>query len=708
MSTNRRLHEVKTKHPITQMDKAQLMEMYRLMYTSRKLDDAEIFLKKQNQAYFQISGAGHEAIGVATAKAMKPGYDWFYLYYRDRSIALTLGMTPYEILLQAVGGEDDPASGGRQMPAHYGHKKYNIVTASSPTGSQYLNAVGTAEAGTYLQAHKKLPHTSHKDEITLATSGEGATSQGDFWESLNTACVHKVPVLFLIEDNGYAISVPVEAQTPGGNVVKLVENFPGLKAWYVDGTDLAASYQTMTEVVAYIRAGKGPAIVHATVTRPYSHSLSDDHIFYRTKKELADEANRDCLRVNEELFIQHNICTKEDLVKLKKKADDEVSEATEKALKAAKPDVSTATKYLYSEDVDPCDRNKFSTEPKFEGPDNIPMGSLINRCISDEMKKNEAIIVFGEDVADCTRFENLQECKGKGGVFKLTQGLQSKYGSDRVFNSPLAESNIIGRAVGMATRGLRPCVEIQFFDYIWTAMNQLRNEMCTLRYRSNNKFSCPMVVRAPVGGYIGGGSIYHSQTGENIFIHTPGLRVVYPSNGLDANGLLRTALRSEDPVLFLEHKQLYYQGYNRAAYPGDDFMIPFGKANVVREGTDLTIVAWGHLVNRSLDVAKTLAKEGKQVEVIDLRTLSPLDIDTVLASVKKTNRVLIAHEEHVFGGFGGEISAQISEAVFDYLDAPVKRIGSKFCWVAYAPNLEQDILPQNDDVLEAARNVLKY
>ena len=689
---------------------AMAVEFYRLMYTSRKLDDAEIFLKKQNQAFFQISAAGHEAIGVALAKCAQVGKDWFYTYYRDQPIALALGMSPREILLQAVGAASDPSSGGRQMPGHYCRRDLNIVTPSSPTGSQYLNAVGNADVRSYLVKMSAFIKdiAFSKDEVTFVTTGEGATSQGDFWEAINAISLNKLPIVFVVEDNGYAISVPVEYQTAGGNIVKLFEHFPFFKGFYANGNNVADAFRVFSAAVAHVRSGAGAALVHATCTRPYSHSLSDDHIFYRTQKEIAAESDNDCLKVTAAHFIQQKLMSPEDIEALQGRVDAEVREAVDEVLRAPKPHPDTALLHLYSPHCDPCDAKIFASEPAFDGPDNLPMGQLINRCLVDEMQSNPKIVVFGEDVADVSREENLEECKGKGGVFKLTQGLQRRFGSHRCFNSPLAESMIVGRAIGMAVRGLKPCVEIQFFDYIWTAMNQMRNEMCIIRYRSNNMYACPMVIRVPIGGYIGGGSIYHSQTGENIFVHTPGLRVVYPSNALDANGLLRTALRCDDPVLFLEHKQLYYQGYNRSAYPGNNFMIPFGKAQIVRPGTDATIVCWGHLVYRSLEVAKHFAKEGKEIEVIDLRTLSPVDIDTVLASVRKTSRVLVAHEEHEFGGFGGEIAAQIADKAFDYLDAPVKRLGSKHCWVAYSPVLEQVQLPQTADLINAVSALLRY
>jgi 2-oxoisovalerate dehydrogenase E1 component len=707
---------------------AQLIEFYRLMYLSRRTDDREIMLKRQQKIFFQVSCAGHEALLVAAGLAMKPGYDWFFPYYRDRAICLALGQTVEDQLLQAVGAESDPSSGGRQMPSHWTSERLNIVSPSSSVATQCLQAVGCAEAGRYYKSHPaalKRPADDsggadyrqfkdvrfEADEVVYVSIGEGSTSQGEFWESLNTASSHRLPVLYVIEDNGYAISTPVEANTPGGNISRLIANFPGFHFAEIDGTDAIASYEAMVEAVAYCRAGHGPAVVHGHVTRPYSHSLSDDERLYRSKEEIEADALRDPIARMQMWLLREGVLDEQGINELERKVDEEIQRATDRALAAVLPKPESILRHVYSEDLNPSDA-RFDTKPAATADaSERTMLDLINACMQDEMRRDERIVVFGEDVADATRDEPLREgkIKGKGGVFKVTAGLQKEFGNDRVWNSPLAEANITGRAIGMAVRGLKPVVEIQFFDYIWPAMHQMRNELSVMRWRSNGQFSCPVVMRVPIGGYLTGGSIYHSQSGESIFTHTPGVRVVMPSNALDACGLLRTAIRCDDPVLFLEHKRLYRETFGRGAYPGPEYMVPFGKARVVKPGKDLTVVTYGAVVPRALQAAQRMQREkGVDVELIDLRSLSPYDWEAIAESVRKTSKVIVAHEDMLSWGYGAEIAARIGDELFHDLDAPVRRVAGMDTFVAYQPLLEDVILPQPERLFQAMSELAAF
>jgi 2-oxoisovalerate dehydrogenase E1 component len=708
----------------------QLIQAYRLMYTSRRIDDREILLKRQQKIYFQMSGAGHEAIGAAAGLTLRPGYDWFYPYYRDRALCLALGVQPYQMFLQGVGAADDPSSGGRQMPSHWSYPSLHVVTQSSPTGSQILQAVGCAEGGRYFARHPKAADVPagvadyrqfknasfQNDEVTYVSLGDGTSSEGEFWEAMNAAALGKLPIIFCVQDNGYAISVPVEVQTAGGSISRLVSGFPNFHFEEVDGTDPVASYAAFQRAARYCREGLGPAFVHAHVIRPYSHSLSDDERLYRPESERERDAQRDPVTRTQMYLLREGILDDKGINQLEKEVEAELQVAVDRALEALPPPPESVMNFVYSPDID-VTSSTFDTPPATESsPDGKKataktMADLINTTLRDEMKRDDRIVIFGEDVADCSREEYLRQklVKGKGGVFKLTFGLQNEFGNDRVFNSPLAEAAIVGRATGMATRGLKPVVEIQFFDYIWPAMMQIRDELSTIRWRSNNGFSCPVVIRVAIGGYLTGGAIYHSQCGESIFTHLPGLRVVFPSNSLDAAGLLRTAIRCDDPVLFLEHKRLYRESYGRAAYPGPEYMIPFGKAKIVHPGTDLTVITYGAVVPRALQAAQKLEREqGVSVELIDLRSLNPFDWDTIAASVAKTNRALVAYEDTLSWGYGAEIAARIADQLFDRLDAPVRRVAAKDTFVAYQPILEDAILPQPNDLYLAMKELAEY
>jgi len=737
------------------LTREKLIQAYRLIYTSRRIDDREILLKRQQKIFFQMSGAGHEGIGVAAGLALKPGYDWFYPYYRDRGLCLALGVRPYDMFLQGVGAANDPSSGGRQMPSHWSYPSLHIVTQSSPTGSQILQAVGCAEGGRYLArrpgaAEIPSPSSSENskspllakdarngapaptasfdyrqfrtvsfknDEVTYVSLGDGTSSEGEFWEAMNAAALGKLPVIFCVEDNGYAISVPVEVQTAGGSISRLVSGFPNFHFEEVDGTDVVASYAAFQRAGRYCREGHGPAFVHAHVIRPYSHSLSDDERLYRPDAERERDAQRDPVTRTQMFLLREGVLDEKGINQLEKEVEAELQAAVDLALEALPPAPESVMQFVYSPDIDPTsaafDTQPAAVEAAADGkkPAAKTMADLITATLRDEMKRDERIVIFGEDVADCSREEYLKRklVKGKGGVFKLTFGLQNEFGADRVFNSPLAEAAIVGRATGMATRGLKPVVEIQFFDYIWPAMMQIRDELSVIRWRSNNGFSCPVVIRVAIGGYLTGGAVYHSQCGESMFTHIPGLRVVFPSNSLDAAGLLRTAIRCDDPVLFLEHKRLYREAFGRAAYPGPEYMIPFGKAKIVHPGDNLTVITYGAVVPRALQAAQKLEREqGVKVELIDLRCLNPFDWDTIAASVAKTNRVLVAYEDTLSWGYGAEIAARVADQLFDKLDAPVRRVAAKDVFVAYQPILEDAILPQPNDLFLAMKELAEY
>ena len=689
------------------LSRDQLVGAYRTMLLSRRLDDKEIQLKRQNKIFFQISGAGHEAVLCAAGLLVRPAYDWFYLYYRDRALCLQLGVTPAEMLYEAVGAAADPASGGRQMPSHWGNAPLNVVSASSPTGTQFLHAVGSAEAS--LRARLlDVTEGFHGDEVVMVSAGDGTTSEGEFWESLNTASNLKLPVVYLIEDNGYAISVPVEVGTAGGSISKLVRSFPGLYVEEVDGCDLLASYEAMQRAIDYARKRKGPALVHAHVIRPYSHSLSDDEVMYRPAEEREADAARDPVAQFPKWLVAEGYASEDEILAIQAEVDATVLAATDDALAQPQPSADSVYDFVYSPDVDPTAAG-FDTEdsPNTEGTPTT-MVDLLNACMKEEMRRNPKMLIFGQDVADASREANLPRVKGKGGVFKVTWGLQKEFGGARVYNSPLAEANIVGRAIGLAVRGFKPVVEVQFFDYIWPAFMQIRDELATMRWRSNNAFAAPVVIRVTYGGYIRG-ALYHSQTGASLFTHCPGLRVVCPSNALDANGLLRTSIRCDDPVIFLEHKHLYRQTYNKAVNPGPEFMIPFGKARVARAGSDCTIVTYGATVQRALAAANQMHEErGIDAEVIDLRTLSPWDRERVYESVKRTGRAIVAYEDAMSWGYGAEIAARIADECFAWLDAPVKRIASTDTFVGYAPQLEDAILPQVETFKRAIGDITSF
>lgn len=705
-----RIHNIEPDEKYYGLTEEQLVEIYRDMYLSRAVDDAEIRMKSQQKTFFQIAGAGHEAALVTAGKLLEGGYDWFYPYYRDLGLALTVGMTPLEVIAQGVGSKEDPSSGGRQMPHHWGHEELNIVSQASCTGTQILQAVGASEVGRIVQEVEEMQDAGvefEDDEVVYVSIGDGATSEGEFWEGVNHAANNNLPVLFMVEDNGYAISVPTEIQTAGGSISKATRGFEGLYITEFDGCDPIESYGNLKAAVDYIRAGKGPALAHAHVIRPYSHSVSDDEKSYKPESEREAEAKRDPLKTFPKFLVDEGIATESELESLRDEVDEQVSEAVEASADLEQPEATpeAITEHIYSEDVDPTSSD-FDTEPDWdEDRGECTMVDLLNDTLKTEMRRDPRTVVFGEDVADVSKEEYINDVKGKGGVFKVTHGLQKEFGGDRVFNTPLAEANIVGRAIGMATRGLKPIAEIQFYDYIWPAFMQLRNELSNIRWRSDNHYSAPVVVRVPIGGYLKGGGPYHSQSGTTMFTSIPGLRVVLPSTADDAAGLLRTAIQCEDPVMFLEPKHLYRQTHNKSLAPGPDYKVPFGKARTAQEGEDLTIITYGSTVQRSVQAAK---RSDASVEIIDLRTLNPYDWDAIAESVKKTNKVMVVYEDTISWGYGTELATRIGDELFEYLDGPVKRVAAMDTFVAYNPTLEEVILPQVDEIAEEIEWLYSY
>jgi len=663
----------------------ELAKVFRNMYLARHTDLKALSLLKQGKTFFHIAGAGHEAIQVAVSMQLDPGKDWLHPYYRDLALIFTAGVTSYDFFLQSFGKIDDPSSGGRMMPGHYGSDRLNIPGQSSPTGTQFLQAVGTALA-TFKEG---------SDSVSYVSSGEGTTSQGEFHEAVNWASREKLPVIFVIQNNGYAISVPVEKQSGGldNSISEMMKGYHSLKRIRVDGTDFFKSYKAGKEAIEYARSHKGPVLIEADVVRLLSHSSSDDQKKYRDSGEIAEDIKRDPV----EKFINHlltnNIFTAEEINSIKADVDKEILDSVERAQKAPDPKPGDSTTYLFDQSGLKDTFSYYDNEG--EGVP-IVMVDAINHALNEEMERNDKTYLFGEDVAD-----------KKGGVFTATKGLTQKFGEKRVFNSPLAEASIAGVAAGMALAGMKPIVEIQFGDYIYPAFMQIKNEIATFRYRTNNAWTTSVVIRVAVGGYIHGG-LYHSQNIESIFAHIPGIYIAYPSNSADAKGLLKTAIRMNDPVLFCEHKGLYRQSFAMSPEPGKDYLVPFGEAKVVKEGSDLTVVTYGSSVWETVFAAKKLEEEGYSIEIIDLRTIVPLDNETIFNSVRKTNKAIVIHEDTLTQGFGAEIAARIGENCFELLDGPVRRVAAKDTHIPYAPVLENDVLPTRSSIYNSLKSLLNY
>lgn len=666
--------------------KAELIFVLKTMLTARTLDNKAMNLLRQGKTFFHIAASGHEAVQLAIGLQLDPQKDWLFPYYRDLATVLTAGVTPEEVFLQIFAKADDPASGGRQLPVHWGSTRFNLPSQSSPTGTQFLQAVGTALASV----------RKGEKNVSYVSSGEGTTSQGEFHEAVNWASREKLPVLFVIQNNKYAISVHVSDQTGGkdNSIAEMMAGYHNLHRARIDGTDFFESYQRIQESVEYIKSGKGPALIEAEVVRLSSHSSSDDQKKYRDNKEIEEESKKCPIEKLSQILFSNGILDEKGYADLKKEVEEEINLAVDKAFKSPDPRSEDADRYVYDESGYRDTLNYESSQPSGE---KIVMVDAINHALHEEMERNPNMYIFGEDIEDA-----------KGGVFTATKGLTNRFTKKRVFNSPLAEASIMGVAIGMTFAGLKPVVEIQFGDYIWPAFMQMKDELATIRYRSNNAWESPVVTRVAVGGYIHGG-LYHSQNIESIFAHVPGIFIAYPSNAADAKGLLKTACRIKDPVLFCEHKGLYRQSYAITPEPDENYLVPFGKAKVVREGTDVSVISWGVSLWDSVLAAKKLEEEFEySVEVIDLRTIIPLDEETIYKSVKKTNKLVIVHEDTLTGGFGGEIAARVTENCFQFLDGPVKRIAALDTHIPYSPILESTVLPNRDRVYKGIKELIEY
>ena len=663
-------------------DPALALRVLTAMYRTRLTDDKMTKLVRQNKGgTFHLCTAGHEMIGAVSALSLTPGTDWGYAYYRDRSFAIGLGCKLQDLIGAFLARDLPNHSGGRMMPEHFSQVNLRIPCSSSVVGSQFLQAVGTAKSA-QLRGAK---------EVVYVSGGDGSTSQGEFHEALNFSCLHKLPLIFVIQDNGWAISVPTVEQTAGGTIAKIARGYEGLSVYEIDGCDYLETSQALQAAVDKARSNLGPSLIVAKVPRIGAHSSSDDPKKYKTEEMLCEVKTRDPIARFEAWLIDQGVFTAESMQALKQQCFDEVEAAADVADEMPFPPKSSAAEKVFKDFTDPVSVENTSDE-------SVVMMDALNHAIAEEMEKDPGVIVFGQDVAD-----------GKGGVFGITRSLTNRFGKNRCFNTTLSEATIVGMATGLCMDGFhKPVAEIQFADYFWTCTNQIYNELSSIFYRSNGQWNCPVVLRMPYGGYIQGGP-YHSQSIEAYLSHCPGIKVVIPSNAADAKRLLKTAIRDPNPVIFLEHKALYRQRvFCARPETGPDDYLPFGIANIVREGTDATIVTWGMLTVMAADVADQLAKEGISVEVIDLRTIVPLDFDTVLQSIKKTGKLLIAHEAARNCGFGAELAARAAEQAFQYLDAPIKRVTGKDCPVPYCKELEDEVLPQKKDLESALRELAAY
>jgi 2-oxoisovalerate dehydrogenase E1 component len=661
----------------TDIDEATLKQWFNYMLLGRHIDYRFQVLNRQGRAPFIISCAGHEAAQIGVSWPLKPKYDWLAPYYRDVVLCMRMGMTPLDLMLAVLAKPADPASGGKQTPGHFSDSRLNITSGGSPVAAQMVRGAGVAYA-------LKMDGT---DKVLMTCYGEGAGSEGDAHEALNFASIYKLPEIFVCENNGFAISTPMRKEYAIEHVAQRAAGygFPGVT---VDGRDPVTCYHVAKEAVARARAGHGPTLIECIVDRLGAHSSEDDQRRYRTQEEIDQLAQNDCLERVRKRLLEEGILTAKEIAEYEERVKDEVTRATKEGIESPDAPAENAYTNVYGVDVPKAIEPAAGVEVE-----EMNMVSALRSCLTEEMERDERVMILGQDVG------------AKGGVFLVTDGLYKKFGEARVIDTPLAESSIAGVALGLAVAGKRPVAEMQFTDFAHYAFNSIVNEAAKYRYRTDGDWSVPMVVRAPMGGHAHG-ALYHSQSIEARFA-TPGLKIVIPSGPYEAKGLLLAAIRDPDPVLFFEHKRLYRMFKEKV--PLGEYLIPLQKARIAREGSDISVFCYGLMVQYAREAAKALEGSGVSVEIVDLRTVYPLDKEAIIASARKTGKCLVLYEDNFSVAIGSEVAALIADEAWRWLDAPVKRLGGlDVPAMPYAPAMEEAFMPTPAKITGALKELAAY